>query len=187
MTNSDDDTFTEMLSPAGRRRRHAILHTALKAARQRRVRRHAARAAAGGGMATAIAIVTLLSLPRGETGPGKANIVEAPSPKPTYVARPIATSPSPLLADRVYVVRPRHVEVTIVSIATDRTLANQWAAPRSLAGAEVQRIDDAVLMKALGSAGLSGGVVVREGRPELWWQPTVLRSGGTHNGKGKGI
>jgi hypothetical protein len=186
MTDDDDSNRTpDMLSPVGRRRREAILYVALQAAGKRRFHRRAVHAAAGCGVTALLAMVTLMLLPHRGTGPASPHVVEAPPPAPARITPAVTASPSLPLPDRVHVVRPHRVEVTIAPIRTDPTLVDQWAVPRITASGGVQRVDDVALMKALGSAGLSGGVVVRQGRPELWWQPTVLRD--SRAAKGGGI
>jgi hypothetical protein len=138
------------------------------------------RAAPGG--ATPTGDASAASRPAGPASPlGPATLV-APG-GPADPSRVPAAVPRP---GRVVVVgraasRPGSVPVVITRIATDPTLVDRLAVRGPPAG--VERLDADGLQRALGSAGLAGGVIVRRGRPEVWWQPMAAQAKAAGDGR----
>lgn len=78
---------------------------------------------------------------------------------------------TPPTATTAYVVRPARVEVTITNLRTDPTLVDRLAVPRTVGGWETISTDE--LLRELHKSGLSGGVVVRQGKPTVWFSPSA--------------
>ena len=156
---SDKD---QPLSLAGRRRRQEILAIASDAARSRARRQKATRSIGVIAVAGAIAaVVWPLAAPRSPISP------------PTAVTPPVSqpsTAVAPVLADAlptIHIVRQSRPNIVVQTIATDTTLVDRFAVRPSAGGWEAIGTDE--LLQQLSANGLAGGVVVRDGKPTIWF------------------
>jgi hypothetical protein len=200
------------LSPAGRRRRQAILRSAVAAARRRRHRRAAARAAAAAVVLIAAAGVAQLALRQGPAAPDAGRLAvrsgdgggtedtggaPATSLSATQPATRSGSIPTSRSVPTVQATRPAGgvpptprvvagptrtpATVTITTIKTNPNLLAELAVPRWADG--WRRIGTDELLRELGRSGLAGGVVVRDGKPQLWFRvPGGYAGRGAHGG-----
>jgi hypothetical protein len=135
------------LSPAGLRRRDAILRLALDEARRGRRRRRVAQRTFIAAVIFAVsAVVSIDRLRRPTNDRPVARHAPAPSP----------VKPAPVITGG---------EVTVVEIRTDPTLADRLALPRQ--AATWRLISDDELLDALGRAGQPAALAFDNGRPNL--------------------
>lgn len=144
-----------ILSPAGRRRRDAILDAALAAGRRRRTRRRATRGTAVLLALAAVVMTGRLIDPRPAPPPALVKVM--PAPHPPLPPRPgppsVPAAPPPVVIER---------------IETDPTIARRLAVQSVPPRWEV--LDDAGLVRELAAAGEPAGIVRVNGRVLLLTQ-----------------
>jgi len=157
---TEPDPPTPPLSPAGVARREQILRAAIAAARGRRRRRTAGRLGAVAVTAAAAALIIVLARPRqAPDGPPTADVRPAPrQPVDRPATAPVAPATAP--ADRV-VVSFITIDPELADRAAIRSDNVRWI-----------RLDGDGLLAALTTDGRAGGgLVVRDGRAEVWVPP----------------
>lgn len=156
--SESNEPSSEPLSPAGVARREAILRAALAAGRRRRRRTVATRVGAVAAVTVAAGVAVLLGLPDRST-PAPQVVGVRPADRRSE-SRPVTVPPA------VETTKPAD-RVVISFIATDPALADRAAIRQ--AGVTWIRLDNDGLLAALSSDGRAGGgLLFRDGRPEVW-------------------